>query len=74
MRLKRSVVRQNMFYSVLSPLLNYFSLYETAQSVGRAKTDNSKKKETHDTPASRTWLVLHVSHMGLESTPDTAVR
>ena len=53
------------FNSVLRPFQDYFSSYETGQSVGGAKTGE---------PASRTWLVSHVARAGLETTPDTAVR
>ena len=56
------------FNSVLRPFQDYFSSYETGQSVGGAKTENPEKL------ASRTWLVSHVARAGLEPTPDTAVR
>ena len=59
--------------SVLRPFQIYFSSYETGQSVGGAKTGEPREK-TPDTPASRTWLVSHVTSAGLEPTPDTAVR
>ena len=49
------------------------SAHEKGQSVGGAKTGEPKKK-TPGTPASRTWLVSHVPRVGLEPTPDTAVR
>ena len=52
---------------------DYFSSYETGQSVGGAKTGEPREK-TPDTPASRTWLVSHVARAGLEPTPVTAVR
>ena len=52
---------------------DYFSSYETGQSVGGAKTGEPREKPP-DTPASRTWLVSHVARAGLEPTPDTAVR
>ena len=61
------------FVSVLRPFQDYFSSYEMGQSVGGAKTGKAREK-TPDTPASRTWLVSHVAIMGLEPTPDTAVR
>ena len=48
-----------------------FSSYET--SLGGAKTGNPEKK-TPDKPESRTWLVSHVPLVGLEPSPDTAVR
>ena len=52
---------------------DYFSSYETGQSVGGAKTGEPREKPP-GTPASRTWLVSHVARVGLEPTPDTAVR
>ena len=61
------------FNSVLCPFQDYFSSYETGQSVGGAKTGEPREKPP-DTPASRTWLVSHVARAGLEPTPDTAVR
>ena len=66
------------FYSVLRPFQDYFSSYETGQSVGSesvggAKTGEPREKPP-DTPTSRTWLVSHVASAGLEPTPDTAVR
>ena len=61
------------FYSVLRPFQDYFSSYETGQSVGGAKTGEPREKPP-DIPACRTWLVSHVARAGLESTPDTAVR
>ena len=48
-------------------------VYETGQSVGRAKTGEPREKPP-DTPASRTWLVSHVARVGLEPTAVTAVR
>ena len=59
--------------SVLRPFQDYFSSYETGQSVGGAKTGELREKPP-DTPASRTWLASHVARAGLEPTPDTAVR
>ena len=59
--------------SVLRPFQDYFSSYETGQSIGGAKTGEPREK-TPGTPASRTWLVSHVARAGLEPTPDTAVR
>ena len=59
--------------SVLCPFQDYFSSYETGQSVGGAKTGEPREKPP-DTPASRNWLVSHVARAGLEPTPDTAVR
>ena len=61
------------FNSVLRPFQDYFSSYETGQSVGGAKTGEPREKPPN-TPASRTWLVSHVARAGLELTPDTAVR
>ena len=61
------------FNSVLRPFQDYFSSYETRQSVGGAKTGEPREKPP-DTPASRTWLVSHVARAGLEPTQDTAVR
>ena len=61
------------FDSVLLPFQDYSSSYETVQSVGGAKTGEPREK-TPGTPASRTWLVSHVARVGLEPTPDTAVR
>ena len=58
---------------VLRPFQDYFSSYETGQSVGGAKTGEPREKPP-DTPASRTWLVSHVARAGLEPTPVTAVR
>ena len=54
------------------PFQDYFSSYETGQSVGGAKT-GEPRENTPGTPASRTWLVSHVAGAGLEPTPDTAV-
>ena len=61
------------FNSALRPFQDYFSSYETGQSVGGAKMGESREKPP-GTPASRTWLVSHVARAGLEPTPDTAVR
>ena len=57
--------------SVLRPFQDYFSSYETGQSVGGAKMGEPREKPP-DTPASRTWLVsrgqsgarTHTSHSG----------
>ena len=59
--------------SVLRPFQDYFSSYETGQSVVGAKTGELREKPP-GTPASRTWFVSHVARAGLEPTPDTAVR
>ena len=61
------------FNSVLRPFQDYFSSYETGQSVGGAKTGEPREKPP-GTPASRMWLIPHVARAGLEPTPDTAVR
>ena len=61
------------FDSVLRPFQDYFSSYETGQSVGGAKTGEPREKPP-GTPASRTWLVSHVARAKLEPTRDTAVR
>ena len=61
------------FNSVLCPFQDYFSSYETGQSVGGAKTGEPREKPP-GTPASRTWLVSHVARAGLEPAPNTAVR
>ena len=61
------------FDSVLRPFQDFFSSYETGQSVGGAKTGEPREKPP-GTPASRTWLVSHVARAGLEPTQDTAVR
>ena len=61
------------FNSVLRPFQDYFSSYETGQSVGGAKAGEPREKPP-STPASRTWLVSHVARAGLEPTPVTAVR
>ena len=55
------------------PFQDYFSSYETGQSVDGAKTGEPREKPP-GTPASKTWLVSHVARAGLEPTPDTAVR
>ena len=57
--------------SVLRPFQDYFSSYETGQSVGGAKTGEPLEKPP-DAPASRTWLVscgqsgarTHTRHSG----------
>ena len=72
-----SILRFFFFFffvnSVLRPFQDYFSSYETGQSVGGAKTGEPREKPP-DTPAIRTWLVSHVAKTGLEPTSDTAVR
>ena len=61
------------FNSVLCPFQDYFSSYETDQSVGGRKRENPREKPP-GTSASRTWLVSHVASAGLEPTPVTAVK
>ena len=61
------------YYISFAPFQDYFSSYETGQSVGGRKWENPEKKPP-DTPASRTCLVSHVASAGLEPTLDTAVR
>ena len=58
--------------SVLRPFQDYFSSYETGQSVSGAKTAEPREKSP-GIPASRTWLVSHVARAGLEPTPDDRV-
>ena len=58
--------------SVLRPFQDYFSSYETGQSVCGVITGEPREKPP-GTPASRAWLVSHVARAGLEPTPDTAV-
>ena len=53
----KHITHNKHFYLVLRPFQDYFSLYETGQSVGGAKT----------------WFVSHVACAGLEPTADTAV-
>ena len=59
--------------SVLRPFQDYFSSYETGQSVGGQKRENPEKK-TPGTPVRRVWLVSHVASAVLEPEPDTAIR
>ena len=61
------------FNSVLRPFQDFFSSYETGQSVGGPKTGEPREKPP-DTTASRTWFVSQVARAGLEPIPDTAVR
>ena len=61
------------FDSVLRPFQDYFSIYETGQSVDGRKRENTEKKPP-GTPASRTWLVSHEASARLKPTPDTAVK
>ena len=69
---RSSRYKNRRFVFVQRPFKDYFSSYETGQSVGGAKTSEPREKQS-DTPASRTWLVSHVARAGLEPTPDTAV-
>ena len=59
-----------VFNSVLRPFQDYFSLYETGQSISGRKQKNPGEKQP-GTPASRAWLVSHVARGGLTPTPDT---
>ena len=61
------------YYSVLRPFQDYFSSYETGQSVGGQKQENPEKNHlTH--PQAELWHVSHMARAGLEPTLDTAVR
>ena len=62
------------FNSVIRHFQDYFSSYETHQSVGGTKTGVPYEKKNPGTPASSTWFVSHVDSVGLEPTPGTAVR
>ena len=56
------------FNSILRPCQDYFSSYETGQSVVGGKLENPEKNHpTH-------LQAAHVASVGLEPTPDTAVR
>ena len=57
--------------SVLRPFQDYFSSYETGQSVGGAKTGEPREKPP-DTSASRTWLVSHTSIQNWRSRLDNS--
>ena len=67
------IIYYDFFYSDLRPFQDYFSSNERGQSVGGAKTGEPRAK-TPGIPASRTWLVSHMPSVGLEPTPDTAMR
>ena len=54
------------------PFKDYFSSYETGQTVVGVKTEPQEK--TPGTLARRTWLVSHVPRAGLKPTPGTVVR
>ena len=58
--------------SVLRPFQNYFSSYETGQSVGGRKLENPEK--IHRTHPQAELGLSHVASAGLEPTPDTAVK
>ena len=62
-----------VFDSVLCPIQDYFSSYETGQSVGGAKMGEPREKPP-GIPTCRTWLVSHVVRAGLKPTPDIGVR
>ena len=51
------------FDSVLRPFQDYFSSFETGQSVGGAKTREPQEKSPC-TPRGRTWPVSHVAKAG----------
>ena len=63
----------DFIYLVFCPFEDYFSSYEMGQSVGGAKMGETREN-TPSTPASRTWLVSHIPHVGFKPTPDTAMR
>ena len=54
-------------------LSRLFELIRDSPISGGAKMGKPREK-TPGTPASRTWLVSHVPHVGLEPIPDTGVR
>ena len=51
--------KAGIFYSILRPFQDYFSSFETGQSVrgGGGENGRTPEKKQHGTPASRTWLV-----------------
>ena len=51
-----------IIYSVRRPFQDYFSSYETGQSVGGAKTEEPRENSP-GTPSSRTLFVSHVTHV-----------
>ena len=67
---KKYVMANIFFFLVLHPFQDYFSSYETGQSVGGEKMGEPREKPP-GTPASRTCLVSHVTSAGLEPTPET---
>ena len=58
--------------TVKRPFQDYFSSYETGQSIGGVKMGEPREKPP-GTPASRTWLVSR-GQSGARTTPDTAVK
>ena len=60
------------FNSVLHPFQDYFSTYETGQSVGERKWENTEKNHLAH-PQAELGL-SHVARAQLEPTPDTAVK
>ena len=56
----------SFFLFSLTSLSSFFTHIETDQSVGGAKTGVPGKKPS-DTPASRTWLVPHVTRAPSEA-------
>ena len=61
--------RHTFFLIQFNVPFKIISLIETSQCVGGAKREYPRKP--HDTPTSS---VSHVASVGLEPTPDTAVR
>ena len=61
------VVFAVVFFIQFNVPFKIISLIETSQLIGG-------RGKPPDTPASRTCLVSHVASVGLEPTPDTAVR
>ena len=55
------------FDSVYHAFQDYFSSYETGQSVGGVKMGEPREKSP-GTLTSRTWIVSHVPHVGLKPT------
>ena len=60
------------FNSVLHPFQDYFSSYDTGQSVGGRKWENPEKNHLAH-PQAELGL-SHVASAGLETPPDSAVR
>ena len=61
------------FNSVLPLFQDYFSSYDTGQSVGGQKRENSEQKHVAH-PQAELGFLSHVVSAGHEPTPDTAVR